>query len=380
MCMANVNAATNWGGSNTNSAMSVRGDVTVGWVAMLVAMSLVTICTIVGNALMLAAVRRAKRAPAHYALTSLLTADLLVGVCVLPLAAARELFVFHLPWVLCALWSTLDVLCCTASILSLCALGWERWWGITAPLAASRRAKRVRVLVAILWPLSVIIALPTGFIPSQKHYLAGEVPKACEVNTNIVYVFSSISFSFYIPTSVMVFFYAMILRSLASSPPLRAHRGRSPCVHAAQKAGNSPKLKDKCLTPIPEGKPVQKCVFLTPKRLHLGLPTPMVPSPLQASSPLKTLGTLSSMVPRQRRATQTIVMLMSLILVCWTPFFIMLPIDSLCDCVLDSTWQWCSWLGYANSALNPLVYAAGSPSVRRALSASLPLTHSRSVD
>ncbi|XP_063545816.1 alpha-2A adrenergic receptor-like [Cydia strobilella] len=74
---------------------------------------------------------------------------------------------------------------------------------------------------------------------------------------------------------------------------------------------------------------------------------------------------------RQRRVTITIIRLMCLFLICWTPFFIMLPVDSLCDCVQDSTWQWCTWLGYTNSALNPVVYAAAATRVRRAFQALL---------
>ncbi|CAK1599376.1 unnamed protein product [Parnassius mnemosyne] len=94
------------------------------------------------------------------------------------------------------------------------------------------------------------------------------------------------------------------------------------------------------------------------------------------STPMKSTDAEDGIGARQRRATRTIVMLMSLFLLCWTPFFVMLPVDSLCECVWDSTWQWCTWLGYTNSALNPMVYAAASPSVRQALRASLATTSS----
>lgn len=49
-----------------------------------------------GNTAVVMALRRLRRAPAHYPLASLAAADLLVGTFVLPLAAARELFVFRL--------------------------------------------------------------------------------------------------------------------------------------------------------------------------------------------------------------------------------------------------------------------------------------------
>jgi hypothetical protein len=59
-------------------------------------MALVALATVVGNTAVLIALRYASRVPTHYPLASLAMADLLVGTCVLPIAAARELFVFHL--------------------------------------------------------------------------------------------------------------------------------------------------------------------------------------------------------------------------------------------------------------------------------------------
>ncbi|CAH0405736.1 unnamed protein product [Chilo suppressalis] len=316
-------------------------------------MAVVTATTLAGNCAVLVALKRVRRAPAHYPLASLAAADLLVGAFVLPIAAARELFVFHLNWVICSCWSTLDVLCCTASILSLCTLGWERWCGITAPLSRARRARHARLYAVLVWPVSTVVAMPTVFIPSPKHFVPGEMPKACTVNTNIGYVFFSTTFSFYLPASVMVTLYARILCALASPPPIRAHRGRSP-----NKTVSAP--KEKMTT---------KDASSSEGGRHLSIPGQNAVK--REVSMVKKPNMSDEMLNRQRRATRTIVMLMSLFLLCWTPFFVMLPIDSLCECVRDVGWLWCTWLGYTNSALNPLVYAAASPTVRRALHASL---------
>ncbi|KAL0850550.1 hypothetical protein ABMA28_012326 [Loxostege sticticalis] len=327
-------------------------------------MAVVTATTLAGNGAVLAALRRAQRAPAHYPLASLAAADLLVGAFVLPIAAARELFIFQLNWAICSCWSTLDVLCCTASILSLCALGWERWCGITAPLSRAKRARQARLYAILVWPVATVVAMPTAFIPSPRHFHPGEVAKACTVNTNVGYVFFSTSFSFYLPASVMVTLYARILYALASLPTIRHHRGRSPLKPDVPKT-----------SPIKNMKAPRTIVFTSPKGCHLNVPNDKT-EPTKITKPSespqnKTSSSSGGILSRQRRATRTIVMLMSLFLVCWTPFFVMLPVDSLCECVRDATWLWCTWLGYTNSALNPLVYAAASPSVRRALHASL---------
>ncbi|XP_063547798.1 5-hydroxytryptamine receptor 5A-like [Cydia strobilella] len=142
------------------------------------------------------------------------------------------------------------------------------------------------------------------------------------------YVFFSVTFSFYVPTCIMLVQYGLILRALALRPPIRAHRGQCPIVEMDQ----------------------MKCPESSQQTDEAGA------------------------AERQRRVTITIIRLMCHFLICWTPFFVMLPVDSLCDCVQDSTWQWCTWLGYTNSALNPVVYAAAATRVRRAFQALLKMT------
>ncbi|XP_004928654.1 octopamine receptor 2-like [Bombyx mandarina] len=354
-----------------------RGDMTSSWWAAAAAMAAVTFFTVGGNAAVLVALKRVNRAPAHYPLASLATADLLLGLLVLPIAAARELFVFHLNWAICSCWSTLDVLCCTASILSICTLGWERFCGITAPLARAQRAKTARLLAALIWPVATTIAIPTAFIPSPKHFLPGEIAKACTVNTNSSYVFVSIFFSFYLPASVMVVLYARILRALAAPPSIRFHRGQ--VTNNVEKViPDAVVVNVDSVTPADESQEnhkVPKSIVVppSPKTGHFMIPSSETVRAI--TSPLKRLKfPVAGIISRQRRATRTIVMLMSLFLLCWTPFFVMLPVDSICECVRDAAWLWCTWLGYTNSALNPLVYAASSPAVSRALHASLTTT------
>ncbi|XP_038209468.1 tyramine/octopamine receptor-like [Zerene cesonia] len=349
-----------------------RGEVTAGWWAFATVMAVITIATVIGNLSVVIALCKVKRSPTHFPLTSLVVADLLVGLVVLPIAAARELFVFHLPRIVCAFWSTMDVLCCTASILSLCVLGWERWSGITAPLARARRGERARLLAYTVWPIASAVALPTAFIPSPRHFHPGEMAKACTVNTNIGYVFFSISFSFYLPAGMMIVMYGYILRALAAPPPLRVHRGRSPNTNTNNIQSQTPNKP--ISNPVPHPESTQDLNsndlprYSTPKGRKLNIPG--ISKSIQIPSPLKSPRAFRGFMSRQRRATRTIIKLMGLFLVCWTPFFVMLPVDSLFDCVRDTTWQWCTWLGYLNSALNPLVYSAASPSVRRAFRAS----------
>ncbi|KAH9629616.1 hypothetical protein HF086_002552 [Spodoptera exigua] len=320
-------------------SFQARGGLTSQWCAMAAAMAALATVTTVGNIAVLIALRRTRTAPAHYPLASLATADLLVGLFVLPVAAARELFVFQSNWVICSCWKIMDIMGCTASILSLCCLGWERWCGITAPLARARRAKLARLYACLVWPVSLAVALPTAFIPSPKT-LQIEVDKGCPDNTHIGYVFYCASLSFYLPAIMMVVLYARILCALSVPLEIRSHRGAVQGPDTSQGGKTSA---------------VKRCAS-----------TELVALPQDNQT-----NTESSIMSRQQRATRTIIRLMGLFLFCWTPFFIVLPVDAICHCVWEPIWQVCTWLGFTNSALNPLVYAAASPSVRRALHASL---------
>lgn len=90
-----------------------------------IVLAIVTLATVIGNALVIMAILRERhlRSVGNYLVFSLALADLMVACLVMPLGA---LYVVTGQWTLgaafCDLWTTVDVLCCTASILHLLAI------------------------------------------------------------------------------------------------------------------------------------------------------------------------------------------------------------------------------------------------------------------
>lgn len=102
-----------------------------------VILEFIVFMTIAGNVLVLFSVfiNRRLRTTTNYLIVSLAVADLLLGLLVLPFSAILEI---QHQWIFgslfCDIWASTDVLCCTASILSLCAISIDRYIGVTKPL------------------------------------------------------------------------------------------------------------------------------------------------------------------------------------------------------------------------------------------------------
>jgi len=93
-------------------------------------LALIILATIFGNALVIAAVvleRTLRNFAANYLIASLAVADLLVALLVMPLAAVYEVSErWLLGPVVCDMWTSFDILCCTSSIFHLVAISVDR--------------------------------------------------------------------------------------------------------------------------------------------------------------------------------------------------------------------------------------------------------------
>lgn len=295
-------------------------------------LSIVILGTVIGNILVCVAVCmvRKLRRPCNYLLVSLAVSDLCVAILVMPTALLFEVLdKWNFGSVFCDIWVSFDVLSCTASILNLCAISVDRYWAITKPLeyGVKRTPRRMMLCVALVWLGAACISLPPLLILGNEHVNERNEP-TCLVCQNFGYQIYATLGSFYIPLSVMLFVYYQIFR-------------------AARRIVLDEKRAQTRLENTMNGGTKEKPIETTGGTI--------IGSPHQKK--------LRFQLAKERKASTTLGIIMSAFTICWLPFFILAlvrpfldqdPKNPIVPKTLNSVFL---WLGYANSLLNPIIYA-----------------------
>ncbi|XP_031786898.1 tyramine receptor 1 isoform X2 [Nasonia vitripennis] len=365
-------------------------------------LSFLIISTILGNALVILSVftYRPLRIVQNFFIVSLAVADLAVAILVMPFNVAylilgKWIFGIHL----CKLWLTCDVLCCTASILNLCAIALDRFWAITDPInyAQKRTLKRVLGTIAGVWVLSGAISSPplAGWNDWPEELEPGT---PCQLTRRKGYVVYSALGSFFVPLLIMSLVYLEIFLATRRRLRERAKQSRlGPMPSGLRKdtddneeSVSSETNHNEKSTPRSQAKP--SLVDDEPTEAQLGTTPPKASGPGSSSRGSGTTnagpqarqggpGTATTStvyqfieerqrisLSKERRAARTLGVIMGVFVVCWLPFFLMYVILPFClsCCPSERLVYFITWLGYINSALNPLIYTIFNLDYRRA--------------
>ncbi|XP_034995417.1 D(2) dopamine receptor isoform X2 [Zootoca vivipara] len=372
-------------------------------------LTLLIFVIVFGNVLVCMAVSREKalQTTTNYLIVSLAVADLLVATLVMPWGVYLEVVgEWRFSRIHCDIFVTLDVMMCTASILNLCAISIDRYTAVAMPMLYNTRyssKRRVTVMIAVVWVLSFAVSCPLLF------GLNNTKKNECFIANPAFVVYSSIV-SFYVPFIVTLLVYVQIYivlrkrRKRVNTKRVTATSvGLDPDTEAPLKdavnhmeememaTSTSPAEKTKHKPPVPSNNEVAMpaasnlCANSTLRSPTDGPPKAeknghtmdnpkatkifeiqTMPNGKTRTS-LKTMSRRKFSQQKEKKATQMLAIVLGVFIICWLPFFITHILNMHCNCgIPPALYNAFTWLGYVNSAVNPIIYTTFNIEFRKA--------------
>ncbi|XP_077478822.1 alpha-1A adrenergic receptor-like [Stigmatopora argus] len=330
MSISSKDQTCNNGSSSTDHNLDVAKAVFLGTVLLIF-----FAFGVLGNILVILSVacHRHWRSVTHYFIANLAAADLLLSSAVLPFSAASEAlggWAFGRPF--CGVWAALDVLCCTASILSLCVISIDRYLAVSQPLRypAVATGRRGLAAVAALWGLSAAISAGPLFGWKEPR---PEDETVCRITEEPGYALFSALGSFYVPLAIILVMY------------WRVYGVAKRETEALEKGQNGSGVEREGVT----------------LRVHRG-------NVAQTGEGTSTGGSKHIKLLREEKAAKTLGVVVGCFVLCWLPFFLVLPIGSVFPSLKppETVFKMTFWLGYLNSCINPIIYPCFSKEFKKA--------------
>lgn len=192
----NDNGSFYWNESVYNDSYIVRGIYPSGYslfqiILASIAAIVLMIVVIVGNMLVIIAIatEKALKSITNWFIASLAVADFFLGLVIMPFSLANEImgyWIFGYWW--CDIYSAMDVLLCTASIMNLCLISLDRYWSITQAIQylKKRTPARAALMITLVWLFSALVCIPP-LLGWKRPAPAEEYPK-CSVSQSFIYL------------------------------------------------------------------------------------------------------------------------------------------------------------------------------------------------
>uniref|UniRef100_A0A6V7LTP2 Octopamine receptor beta-2R n=1 Tax=Bracon brevicornis TaxID=1563983 RepID=A0A6V7LTP2_9HYME len=311
----------------------------------------IIVAAVFGNLLVIVSVMRHRklRIITNYFVVSLAFADMLVAMFAMTFnlsvqVTGRWLFGFFM----CDVWNSLDVYFSTSSILHLMCISVDRYVAIVKPLKyMTYMTKRVvaYMLMACWLAPAIISFLPIfngWYTTTDNNEYRHNHPDKCEFKVNEGYAILSSCISFWIPCSIMTLTYFAIFKE-ANKQEKQMHSRMGNAILLSHRPSRDLNNLNGELNSGGSSKTLTLNEVNPDHHLH---------TPTKDKNLMK--------MKREHKAARTLGIIMGTFILCWLPFFLWYVSTSLCgahchcpEIVVHIVF----WIGYTNSALNPLIYA-----------------------
>jgi hypothetical protein len=310
----------------------------------------ISLCTIIGNALVIAAIVTEKklRIASNYLILSLAITDLLVGCWIMPIVAVYDIFVtWKFGEILCKIWHTSVVLCCVASIWHLLAIAISRYLGLTKANQNEMRINYVFIFAAWIIALFVSIAPFFGW-QDDKFKERIHIQNRCIVSLNRSYMIFTSTTVFYIPLVLILFSYCILYFKVKRQ--LQSKFGEEKCERI--KTTNFLNVNDNVTEEILSSTYISETVHSS------NLPISTNEHSQQKRKKIKK---------HKRKLSKSLSIITAAFILCWTPYIIFV---STCALLRKEPPRIgvgiTSWIGYLNSMCNVIIYSIFVPRFREA--------------
>ncbi|XP_014460270.2 trace amine-associated receptor 4-like [Alligator mississippiensis] len=294
---------------------------TLSLCAMYIFMGGATVFTLGGNMFVIISISHFKQlhSPTNLLICSMATTDFLLSTLVMPYSMVRSVeSCWYFGEVFCKLHTCCDIMLCTTSIFHLCFISVDRYYAVSDPLhyVTKITIPVVEVFLLISWSVPFIFAF--GLVLSEmntdgiENYVASiDCRGLCTLIVNKLWGVLASLIAFFIPGTVMVGIYVHIFTVARK--------------HDTQIAKASNMLK-----PVSD-----------------------------------TKNKISTKI--ESKATKTLSIVIGVFVFCWLPFFVLTITDPFINfSTPEDLYNVFLWLGYFNSACNPIIYGLFYPWFRQA--------------
>lgn len=329
-----------------------------------------SLVTVIGNILVMVSfkINKALKTVNNYYLLSLACADLTIGTLSMNLYTT---YIIMDTWALgnwaCDIWLAIDYVASNASVMNLLVISFDRYFSVTKPLTyrAKRTTKRAMTMICSAWTISFVLWAPAilfwQFIVGERTVPPGE----CYIQflSEPIITFCTAIAAFYLPVSIMTFLFWKIYKETENRSKDLAglkgsgNKGKNDAAQTGDSKSNSstnlnqpaPNEEEEDPTENQEGKTASK----TPS-----LPTATMAKRFASKAKSHFSKRKNQAVVKEKKAAQTLSAILAAFIVTWTPYNIMVIVNTFCtDCIPETLWALGYWLCYVNSTINPMCYA-----------------------